>query len=78
MKAATKPLVANRKMKPEDVGMRFEDTYGDGYGNKRYGIAVSIYSEVRDHNSSRGPIVTWTVVGMDGHTTNLDNCWVED
>lgn len=27
-----KPFVRGRKMLPTDVGLRFEDTYGDGWG----------------------------------------------
>lgn len=67
-----KPFVRGRLMRPEDVGMRFEDVYYN-----RFGIAVSIYNWEHDHSSSTGPKHEWIVVDALGQNTYLANCYVE-
>ena len=70
-------LVPSRPMLPTDVGMRFKDGYGDGWGNPRYGIAVAIEPRMTNHHI-RDNWVEYLVVDETGHRTRLDNCWVSD
>lgn len=74
----TSPFTPTRKATPLDVGMRFVDNYGDGWGSPSYGIIAGTVPVPKMGNISESYMTNYWIIDLQDTKHDIRNCWVEE